>query len=183
MTQKYDNQEEAHLRSVTALFPGSFNPFTVGHESIVNRALQFCDKVVIAVGINIDKAGSDAERNIICHEAEKRRAEIEKIFKDNPHIDTAVYKGLTGDFACSINADFILRGVRNGADFDYEYNMANANRNIFGIETILLPSLPELAWISSSTVRELRHFGHDVTSMLPSHDNGCNNNAGNNDSD
>lgn len=170
MTQKYDTQEGPRQRSVTALFPGSFNPFTIGHESIVNRALRFCDKVVIAVGINLDKAGNDAERDIICREAEKRRTEIADIFKDNSHITVTVYKSLTGNFARSINADFILRGVRNSTDFDYECNMADANRNIFGIETILLPSLPELAWVSSSTVRELRHFGHDVSAMLPPHD-------------
>ena len=141
-----------------ALFPGSFNPFTRGHESLVRRALTFCDRVVIAVGVNIGKDPEDAERNC---EA------IRRVFTDDPNVDVTSYTGLTGDLAKRTEATFLLRGARNAADFEYERNMADANRNLFGIETVILPTLPELSWISSSTARELSRFGHDPKELLP----------------
>lgn len=141
-----------------ALFPGSFNPFTRGHESLVRRALTFCDRVVIAVGVNIGKDPEDAERNC---EA------IRHVFTDDPNVDVTSYTGLTGDLARRTGATFLLRGARNAADFEYERNMADANRNLFGIETVILPTLPELSWISSSTARELSRFGHDPKELLP----------------
>ncbi len=141
-----------------ALFPGSFNPFTRGHESLVRRALTFCDRVVIAVGVNIGKDPEDAERNC---EA------IRRVFTDDPNVDVTSYTGLTGDLARRTGATFLLRGARNAADFEYERNMADANRNLFGIETVILPTLPELSWISSSTARELSRFGHDPKELLP----------------
>ena len=141
-----------------ALFPGSFNPFTRGHESLVRRALTFCDRVVIAVGVNIGKDPEDAERNC---EA------IRRVFTDDPNVDVTSYTGLTGDLARRTGATFLLRGARNAADFEYERNMADANRNLFGIETVILPTLPELSWISSSIARELSRFGHDPKELLP----------------
>ena len=141
-----------------ALFPGSFNPFTRGHESLVRRALAFCDRVVIAVGVNIGKDPEDAERNC---------ANIRRVFDGNPAVEVTSYTGLTGDLAKRTGATFLLRGARNAADFEYERNMADANRNLFGIETVILPTLPELSWISSSTARELSRFGYDPTELLP----------------
>lgn len=142
-----------------ALFPGSFNPFTRGHESLVTRALSMCDGVTIAIGINIGKKDSDTESRV--------RA-IRDLYAGDPRIDVVTYSELTGELAKRLGCAFILRGVRNTADFEYEMNMADTNRRLFGIETVLLPALPELAWISSSTARELERFGHDISELLPS---------------
>lgn len=141
-----------------ALFPGSFNPFTRGHESLVTRALSMCDGVTIAIGINIEKKDADTESRV--------RA-IRDLYAGDPRIDVVTYSELTGELAKRLGCAFILRGVRNTADFEYEMNMADTNRRLFGIETVLLPALPELAWISSSTARELERFGHDVSELLP----------------
>lgn len=142
-----------------ALFPGSFNPFTRGHESLVTRALSMCDGVTIAIGINIGKKDADTESRV--------RA-IRDLYAGDPRIDVVTYSELTGELAKRLGCAFILRGVRNTADFEYEMNMADTNRRLFGIETVLLPALPELAWISSSTARELERFGHDISELLPS---------------
>lgn len=142
-----------------ALFPGSFNPFTRGHESLVTRALSMCDGVTIAIGINIEKKDADPESRV--------RA-IRDLYAGDPRIDVITYSELTGELAKRLGCAFILRGVRNTADFEYEMNMADVNRRLFGIETVLLPALPELAWISSSTARELERFGHDISELLPS---------------
>lgn len=142
-----------------ALFPGSFNPFTRGHESLVTRALSMCDGVTIAIGINIGKKDADTESRV--------RA-IRELYAGDPRIDVVTYSELTGELAKRLGCAFILRGVRNTADFEYEMNMADVNRRLFGIETVLLPALPELAWISSSTARELERFGHDISELLPS---------------
>lgn len=142
-----------------ALFPGSFNPFTLGHESLVTRALSICDGVTIAIGINIEKMNADTESRV--------RA-IRDLYAGDPRIDVITYSELTGELAKRLGCAFILRGVRNTADFEYEMNMADTNRRLFGIETVLLPALPELAWISSSTARELARFGHDISELLPS---------------
>lgn len=142
-----------------ALFPGSFNPFTRGHESLVTRALSMCDGVTIAIGINIGKKDADTESRV--------RA-IRDLYAGDPRIDVVTYSELTGELAKRLGCAFILRGVRNTADFEYEMNMADVNRRLFGIETVLLPALPELAWISSSTARELASFGHDISELLPS---------------
>ena len=141
-----------------ALFPGSFNPFTRGHESLVTRALSMCDGVTIAIGINIEKKDADTESRV--------RA-IRDLYAGDPRIDVVTYSELTGELAKRLGCALILRGVRNTADFEYEMNMADVNRRLFGIETVLLPALPELAWISSSTARELERFGHDVSELLP----------------
>jgi pantetheine-phosphate adenylyltransferase len=142
-----------------ALFPGSFNPFTRGHESLVTRALSTCDGVTIAIGINIEKKDADTESRV--------RA-IRDLYAGDPRIDVVTYSELTGELAKRLGCAFILRGVRNTADFEYEMNMADVNRRLFGIETVLLPALPELAWISSSTARELARFGHDISELLHS---------------
>lgn len=142
----------------TAVFPGSFNPFTIGHKSIVVRALGIFDRVVVAVGHNIDKPGDDIARRI---EA------IRRAFRDNSRVEVTSYSGLTAEFVKRIEASAILRGVRNIADFEYERNLADVNKEILGVETVLMFSLPEYSYISSSMVRELAANGHDVSSLLP----------------
>lgn len=141
-----------------ALFPGSFNPFTRGHQSLVTRALSMCDGVTIAVGINIEKKDADTESRVKA---------IRDLYEDDPRVTVTAYSELTGELAKRLGCAFILRGVRDSADFGYEMNMADTNRRLFGIETVLLPALPEMAWISSSTARELARFGHDISELLP----------------
>lgn len=143
----------------TAVFPGTFNPFTIGHKSIVERGLEIFDKIVIAIGHNMTKP---VDENIV-----KRVEAIKKAFEGNSRVEVSVYPGLTATYAASIGADAILRGVRNITDFEYERNLADINKNILGMETVFLLSLPEYSYISSSMVRELEANGHDITSFLP----------------
>ena len=142
-----------------ALFPGSFDPFTRGHESIVRRALPLFDKFVIAIGVNADK------RSFMS--MEQRKALIEDVFKDDPRVEVISYTGLTVDVAREMDAKFIVRGVRLIQDFENEKHLAEVNRDISGIETILLYTLPEYSHISSSIVRELYRYGQDVSVYLP----------------
>ena len=144
---------------MTILFPGSFNPFTIGHASLVERALPLCDRLVIAVGFNPDKCTADS--------VEDRVRTIARIYEDNPAISVISYCGLTVDACRKEGAGWMLRGVRTVADFEYERNLADINRSISGIETLLLYSLPELSFISSSMVRELASHGHDISQYLP----------------
>lgn len=145
-------------RSKTALFAGSFNPFTIGHKSIVDRTLQFCDRIVIGIGYNPAKTGDNPEA---------RMAEIARIYADAPRVSVECYTGLTVDFARRCGADFMVRGVRGCTDFEYERNLAETNLRISGIETVLLPALPELSFVSSSMVRELAANGRDISEFLP----------------
>lgn len=143
----------------TILFPGTFDPFTIGHASLVSRALPLCDRMVIAIGYNSAK-----------HSAENiagREAAIEAIYAGEPKVKVISYDGLTVDACRREGAGWMLRGVRSVADYEYERNLADINRSISGIETILLYSLPELSHISSSMVRELASHGHDVSKYLP----------------
>lgn len=142
-----------------ALFPGSFDPFTLGHADIVKRALGLFDEVVIAVGYNEQKSG--------WMPVEERVAAIKKLYADEPRIRVESYSGLTVDFAKAKGISVIVRGVRTTADFEYEMQMADVNRQLTGIETILLPASPQFASLSSSVVRELAHFGHDISEFLP----------------
>ena len=142
-----------------ALFPGSFDPFTRGHESIVRRALPLFDRFVIAIGVNADK------RSFMT--MEQRKAWIESVFKDEPRVEVITYTGLTVDIAREIGAQFIVRGVRLIQDFENEKHLAEVNRDLTGIETILLYTLPEYSQISSSIVRELYNYGQDVKAYLP----------------
>lgn len=141
------------------LFPGSFDPFTRGHDDIVKRALGLFDEVIIAVGYNESKKG--------WLPPEERVRTISKLYADEPRITVESYTGLTVDFAREHGVTAIIRGVRTTADFEYEMQMADVNRQLAGIETILLPASPQLSSISSSVVRELAHFGRDVSSLLP----------------
>lgn len=143
-----------------AIFPGSFNPFTIGHKDIVDRALRsIADRVVIAVGINSSKQnGADALERV---------AAIKAVYEGDERVEVISYDCLTADIAKKIGADCILRGVRSVKDFEYERDIAEVNRRLTGVETILLYTSPELAHISSSIVRELRNFGKDVSALLP----------------
>ncbi|MCM1356075.1 MAG: pantetheine-phosphate adenylyltransferase [Staphylococcus sp.] len=143
----------------TILFPGSFNPFTVGHSSLVDRILPLFDRVVIAVGKNSGKNGGPT--------VEERIEAIRKLYAAEPKVSVISYDGLTVDACRRENARWMLRGVRSTVDFEYERNIADINRRISGIETLLLFTLPEYAAVSSSVVRELESYGHDVSEFLP----------------
>ena len=143
----------------TAIFPGTFDPFTIGHDDLVRRALSLVDNIYIAIGINTGK------RTMLS--LEERMERITALYKDEPRIHVVSYDGLTTDFAQSIGAKFIIRGVRSAIDFEYERNIADVNRMLTGIDTVLLISEPQYAAISSSMVRELAHFGKDISPYLP----------------
>lgn len=143
----------------TALFPGSFNPFTVGHMSVVERGARIFDKLIVAIGINASKVSPD--------HVSARVETIRKAVAGLPNVTVVSYSGLTVDACKEYGAEYMLRGVRSVADFEYERNIADINRKISSIETVLLFSLPEHAAISSSVVRELESFGYDTTSFLP----------------
>ena len=146
--------------SKIALFAGSFDPFTKGHKDIVDRALaSVADEVVVAVGVNCQKA--------CMFSIEERVQAIKDAYKDNPKVSVKAYEGLTTDYAKEIRADFLLRGVRSTKDFEYERDIAEVNRRLTGIETILMLSAPELSCISSSVVRELFSYNKDIKEFLP----------------
>ena len=129
-----------------AIFPGTFDPFTIGHSSVVTRALTFMDEVIIGIGIN--------ENKNTYFPIEKRVEIIQKFYR-------------TIDFARQVDAQFIVRGIRTVKDFEYEETIADINRKLAGIETILLFTEPELTCISSTTVRELLQFGKDISQFIP----------------
>ena len=144
----------------TALFAGSFDPFTVGHASVVERALPLFDRLVIAVGINAEKATATA--------AADRVAAIAGLYAGDGRVEVMSYSGeLTADLARRIGAGWLLRGVRSVRDFEYERDMADLNRRLSGIETVVLFSLPEHGAVSSSAVREIASYGGDVAPFLP----------------
>ena len=143
-----------------AIFPGSFDPFTRGHEAIVTEALRMFDKVIVAIGHN------SAKRGLLTPEARKRL--IEQIYNGDARVEVTTYSTLTGDEARRVGATTIIRSVRNATDFDYERTMDHANREIFPeLRTIIVIAPAEVEHISSSLVRELHAFGHDTSSLLP----------------
>lgn len=159
VTQSINQTNQRHSER-RAMFPGSFNPFTIGHLSLVERGLDIFDTIVIAVGISSSKQVTEAD--II-----ERINPIQQLFHDNKRIEVIHYTGLTVDAARDNNCQFLLRGVRNSIDMEYEKTLADINRRIAGIETVILLTLPEHSSISSSMVRELKHYGHDVDEFLP----------------
>lgn len=142
-----------------AIFPGTFDPFTIGHYSVVKRALTFMDEIIIGIGIN------DSKRTWF--PTEKRVEMVKKLYVDEPRVRVEAYDNLTVDFAIQHDAGFIIRGIRTVRDFEYEETIADINRKLAGIETILLFTEPELTSVSSTIVRELLHYGKDVTPFLP----------------
>ena len=141
------------------LFPGSFDPFTLGHADLVKRALRLFDQVVVAVGVNEIKPGWIP--------VAQRVEALKHFYREEPRVHVDQYTGLTIDFAASIGATAILRGLRSVKDYEYELQMADVNRQLSGIETVILFADPEFAAISSSVVRELAAFGHDISAFLP----------------
>lgn len=143
----------------TVLFAGTFDPYTRGHHALVERALAMFDKVVVAVGHNLGKN--------CMFSLEERVSAIEKVYAGNDRVSVAVYDTLTMDFARSVGAVALLRGVRSVKDFEYERDIADINLRLGGMDTVLLISEPEYASVSSSVVRELIKYGKDVSSLLP----------------
>ena len=146
----------------TGIFVGTFNPFTIGHDSIVRRALPLFDRLVIGVvGDHVSKPGIPP--------ASERIQAIQALYANEPRIEVKSYFGLAVDFARAENARFIVKGVRSVKDFEYEREQADVNRQLTNgeVETILLYSEPQYSSISSSMVRELQHFGVDVETFLP----------------
>lgn len=143
----------------TALFAGSFDPFTIGHKDIADRGLRIFDRLVIGVGISHTKKGE--------WPTESRIAAIRETFGDDERVIIESYTGLTVDFAKRCGADFLLRGVRSVSDFEVERQLADVNRQISGIDTVILFCRPEFSYVSSSMVRELRHNGYDISAYLP----------------
>lgn len=141
------------------LFAGTFDPYTRGHHALVERALAMFDKVVVAVGRNLGKN--------CMFSLEERVAAIEKVYAGNDRVSVALYDTLTMDFARSVGAVALLRGVRSVKDFEYERDIADINLRLGGMDTIMLISEPEYASVSSSVVRELIKYGKDVSSLLP----------------
>ncbi len=142
-----------------AIFPGTFDPFTLGHHSIVKRTLTFMDEVIVGIGIN------EGKHCLI--PVEKRVEMIRQLYSDEPRVKVMAYSGLTVDFAKEQEVGFIVRGIRSVKDFEYEEGIADINKKLSGIETIFLFTEPELSSVSSSVVRELLHYGKDVSMFLP----------------
>ena len=142
-----------------AIFPGSFDPITMGHVDIIRRSLPLFDELIIAIGVNSTKK--------YMFSLGQRKAFIEATFADEPKIKVDTYEGLTVDYCEEIEANFILRGLRNPADFEFEKAITQVNRRLSNIETVFLLTSAETSFISSSTVREVIHFKGDYSSMVP----------------
>jgi pantetheine-phosphate adenylyltransferase len=142
-----------------AIFPGSFDPITLGHVDIIQRGVTLFDELVIAIGINVQKK--------YMFEQEQRKAFVEATFSHIPKITVTTYKGLTVDFCKEIDAQFILRGLRNPADFEFEKAIAHTNRKLSEIETVFLLTSSGKSFISSSIVREVMRYGGDYSGLVP----------------
>ena len=142
-----------------ALFPGTFDPFTIGHESLVKRGLLVMDEIIIAIGVN------DSKQSYFT--LAQRLESISQLYKGESRVKVESYDSLTIDFAQKMGARYILRGIRSVIDFEYEKTIADMNRTISGIETFVLFTEPSLTHISSTHVRELLRYGHDVSDFIP----------------
>ncbi len=142
-----------------AIFPGSFDPITLGHLDIIERGITLFDELIIAIGVNSDKK--------YMFPLEKRKQFIEETFKNEPKIKVVTYKGLTVNFCKEINAQFILRGLRNPADFEFEKAIAHTNRKLSEIETVFLLTSSGKSYISSSIVRDVIRNNGDYTGLVP----------------
>ena len=142
-----------------AIFPGSFDPFTIGHYSVVKRGLELFDHITIGVGSNCAKKSFFT--------LEKRLDIIRQAFHDEPRVSVKAYDSLTIDFAKEEKADFILRGVRSANDFEYEKSIADINKRLSSIETVLLFTEPQYSAVSSTIVRDLLSYGKEVAEFLP----------------
>lgn len=143
----------------TAIFAGSFDPFTIGHKDIADRAKALCDELIIAIGHN--------EHKQYMLSLDERVKVIRDLYKYDLNVRVETYDDLTADFAQRMNADCIIKGVRSVKDFEYEREQAEINFNLTGIETVILFARPGLECVSSTVVRELIHFGKDVSDYIP----------------
>ncbi len=143
-----------------ALFPGSFDPFTIGHESIVNRSLPLFDKIIIAVGFNTQKKA--------LLDLDNRLQLISDVFAGNPKVEVRNYQGLTIDYCSKVNAQYLLRGLRTAADFEYERAIGQMNKAMNSeIETVFLLTAPEYTFVNSTIVRDILFYGGDASKFLP----------------
>lgn len=142
-----------------AVFPGSFDPITLGHLDIIERALPLFDEIIVAIGVNADKK--------YMWSLEERLSFLEQVFSIFPKIRIDSYSGLTADYCKKEGAEFILRGLRNTADFSYEQTIAQNNKNVFGVESVFLMGSPEVSHISSTVVRDIARNGGDFSSLVP----------------
>ncbi len=146
--------------SKIAVFPGSFDPFTKGHEDIVRRSLLLFDKVIIAIGNNSQKNRYFDIDFIV--------PKIEGCFTDTNNVEVKTFKGLTAEFARECNAQFLIRGLRNTTDFEYENSISQANKYLWkDLETVFMITSPHLAYISSSLIRDIHKYNGDVSGFLP----------------
>lgn len=144
-----------------ALFPGSFDPFTKGHEDIVLRGLQLFDEIIVALGYNAQKSARYFEISFMVER-------INSAFEKYPNIKVATFSELTAEFARKNGARFLLRGLRNTTDFEYENSISQVNKQLYPeLESVFLITSPKLAWISSSIVREVHKYGGNVSELLP----------------
>ncbi|HEX8545793.1 MAG TPA: pantetheine-phosphate adenylyltransferase [Cytophagaceae bacterium] len=143
-----------------ALFPGSFDPFTIGHFDIVLRSLKLVDEVIVAIGHNTAKSRYFPLDLLI--------PKIEEAFKDTPQVRVMTYQGLTADFAKKMEANILIRGLRNTTDFEYEKGISEGNRFLWSeLETVFILTSPTLSTISSTIIRDIHKYGKDVNSFLP----------------
>ena len=143
-----------------AIFPGSFSPFTIGHQSVIDRALPIFERIIIAIGINSEKNQYFS--------IEERMQWIKDVYANNPKIEVQFYEGLTVDFCKKENANYILRGIRDSHDFKFEKNIAQMNKDLNNdIETIFLITPPEISHISSTIIRDIIKNGGDVSKFIP----------------
>jgi pantetheine-phosphate adenylyltransferase len=144
-----------------ALFPGSFDPFTKGHEDIVLRGLQIFDEIIVSIGYNSLKSNRYFPIDVMVRH-------IQNTFKGQPAIKVQTYAELTAEFAKKHNAQFLLRGIRNTTDYEYENSISQINRQLNSdLESVFLITSPQFAWISSSIIREVHRYGGDVSEFLP----------------
>jgi pantetheine-phosphate adenylyltransferase len=143
-----------------AVFPGSFSPFTIGHQSIIDRALPLFEKIIIGIGINSEKNQYFS--------IEERMQWIKEVYSNNPKIEIKFYEGLTVDLCKRENASFIIRGLRDSHDFKFEKNIAQMNNDLNNeIETVFLITPPEISHISSTIIRDIIKNGGDVSKFIP----------------
>jgi pantetheine-phosphate adenylyltransferase len=142
-----------------AVFPGSFDPITLGHYDIIKRGVGLFDKIIVAIGVNAEKK--------YMFPLEERKRFVEESFKDEPKVEVITYEGLTIDLCKKVGAQFILRGLRNPADFEFEKAIAHTNRELSQIETVFLLTAAKTSYISSSIVRDVLRNGGDYTILVP----------------
>ncbi len=142
-----------------AVFPGSFDPLTLGHTDIIDRAIPLFEEIIIAIGTNADKK--------YMFTLEQRKGFLEKTYANNPKIKVDTYEGLTIDYCKKVESDYILRGLRNPADFEFEKAIAQTNRKLSSIETVFLLTSADNSYISSSIVRDILRNNGDVSLLVP----------------